>query len=135
MATDRKIRWNEFLMDTDGEFSFKRLVPAICIVLFCIYFFVNLFTQRVLDPNALELILYVTVTCVGAQTVELFAKFRKTTIVSKDATVIQEANPLAGKTAVNEAVEKIVSTSTPPPTLNDNQQPTESKEENPQLLE
>lgn len=113
MATERKLRWNEFFMDSEGEFSFKRLLPAIMILLFVIYVGINLATGRTLDPNALDLITYVTITCIVGQTIEPFSRFRKTTIVSKDAVVTQEASPTA-ETAVNKAVEKMVESNTPP---------------------
>ena len=139
MSQDRKTRWNEFLMDSNGEFSFKRILPAVFSIVFIIYVFVNLFTGKVLDSNALDLIMFTILGSLTAQTIEPFSKFRRTTVVSKDTIVTQDANPVA-QTAVSEAVEKIIDQKT---TTSDNatsntqtkeSQPV-NKEQKPELLE
>lgn len=125
MARERATRWNEFLMDTNGEFSFKRILPAVFSIIFIIYFFVNLFTGRTVDENALDLVTYTILASLTAQVIEPFSKFRRTTVVSKDTVVTQDASPRA-ETAVSEAIEKIVDQKT---TTSDNETETTRKEE------
>jgi len=94
-------------MDQNGEFSFKRILPAVFSVVFLIYFFVNLFTGRTVDPNALDLVQWVIITSLTAVAIEPFSKFRRTTVVSKDAVVTQDANALMDS-SVGKSMEQVV---------------------------
>lgn len=107
MAQERRIRWNEFLMDQDGEFSFKRVFTAVFGAMFIFYFFVNLFTGRVVHEEILDVMSYVILASIITVGVEPFSRFRRTTVVSKDAVITQEANPVI-QTAVSQSVESVV---------------------------
>jgi hypothetical protein len=109
MASRRKISWNEFLMDSDGEFSFKRIFTGFFAILFVFLFIMNMFTGRMVNERLLDTIEVVILSSLGLVGLEMFAKRRTTTIVSPKGTVIQEANPLtSGGTKVSETVEKMI---------------------------
>lgn len=111
MAQQRKISWNEFLMDSDGEFSFKRVFTAIVGLMFIAYFWINMFTGIKVDDRILDTVDTILMFSIGALAIEPFTKRRTTTIVSKDAVVTQQGAPLS-PTAVSKAVEKLVEKTT-----------------------
>jgi hypothetical protein len=107
MATKRNISWNEFLMDSDGEFSFKRIFTAVFSLLFIALFWINLFTGKMINERLLDTIEVVILTSIGTIALEMFMKKRTTTVVTQKGMVSQTANPLQN-TAMTDSVEKIV---------------------------
>jgi hypothetical protein len=94
---------SQFFSGTDGEKSSKRLFCFILVILFCVYFFTNLYTGRVLKDSLEEYLFYLIVIFFFGVAAERWAPKKSVQITEGDKTMTA-TNVDQGTTVTKNAV-------------------------------